>query len=185
MSEQEEIKSIIEVREDFSIKIVFKAAYFLDPRELGRTLNDDNDRVAAMEFACEPAEKLSSCKMVNVNASKISEECALYSTKEGFFEKVFLWKNVSAIFPIAWWNGCCGCKEPTKIACKLLRLPATSAAMQRLFSCYSNVHTAKRNKLSNKRAARVVFVSQNIIWIVKVMLFAKGQFLTQHHQVHT
>ena len=100
LSELEEIKSIIEAREDFCIKIIHKAACFLDPREQGRSLNDDN-RVAAMEFVCELAEKLSSCKMLNMSASKISEECALYSAKEGFFEKVFLWKNVSAISPIA------------------------------------------------------------------------------------
>ena len=110
LSEQEKIKSIIEVREDFCIKIIQKAAYFLDPREQGRLLNDD-DRVAAMEFVCELAEKLSSCKMLDVSAFKISVECALYSAKEGYFEKVFLWKNVSAISPIARWNGCCGRKR--------------------------------------------------------------------------
>ena len=161
MSEQEEIKSIIEVREDFCIKIIHKAAYFLDPRELGHLLNDD-DRVAAVEFVCELAEKLSSCKMLDVSASKISEECALYSAKEEFFEKVLLWKNVFVISPIAWWNGCCGRKKLNKITGKFLRLPITSAAVERPFRCYSNVHTAKRNRLSNERAAKVVFVSQNM-----------------------
>ena len=75
---------------------------------------------------------------------------------------MFLRKNVSAIFPIAWWNGYCSRKELNKVTCKILRLPATSAAMERSFSCYSNVHTAKRNRRSNKRAAKVEFVSQNI-----------------------
>ena len=85
-----------------------------------------------MEIVCELAEKLSFCKILDVSASKISEECALYSAKEeGFFEKVFLGKNVSAISPIAWWNGYCGRKELNKLACKILRLPATSVAMKR------------------------------------------------------
>ena len=148
MSEQEEIKSIVEVREYFCLKIIYKAAYFLDSREQGHLLNDD-DRVTAMEFVCELAKKLSSCKILHVSASKIFEECALYSAKEGFFEKVFLLKNVSAISPIAWWHGYCGRKELNKIACKILRLPATSAAVKQSFGCYSNVHTAKRNRLSN------------------------------------
>ena len=69
LSEQEEIKSIMEVREDFCIKFIHKAAYFLDPREQGRLLRDD-DRVAAMEFVCELAEKLFSCKMLDVSAPK-------------------------------------------------------------------------------------------------------------------
>ena len=114
-----------------------------------------------MEFDCKLAEELFSCKMLDVSASKISEECALYSAKEGFFENVFLWKNISAISPIAWWNGYCGGKELNKIAYNILRLPATSAAVKRSFSCYSNVHTAKRNKLSNEKAPKLVFVSQN------------------------
>ena len=104
LSEQEEIKSNFEVREDFCIKTIHKADYFLDPREQERLLNDD-DRITAMEFVCELAEKLSSSKMLDVSASKISEECVFYLAKEGFFEKVFLWKYVSAISPIAWWNG--------------------------------------------------------------------------------
>ena len=115
-----------------------------------------------MEFVSELAEKLSSCKILDVSASKTSEECALYSAKEGFFEKVFLGTNVSVIFPIAWWNGYCGRKELKKVACKILRLPATSTAVERLFNCYSNVHTTKRNRLYNERAAKVVFVFQNI-----------------------
>ena len=55
-----------------------------------------------------------------------------------------------------------GRRELYKIACKILRLPATSAAVEQSFSCYSNVYTAKQNILSNKRAAKVEFVSQNI-----------------------
>ena len=69
--------------------------------------------------------------MLDVSASKFSKEHALCSAKEEFFEKVFLWKNVSAISPIAWWNGYCGRKELNKIACKILRLRATSAAVER------------------------------------------------------
>ena len=50
-----------------------------------------------MEFVCELTEKFSSCKMLDMSASKISEECSFYSAKEGLIEKMFLRKNVSAI----------------------------------------------------------------------------------------
>ena len=56
----------------------------------------------------------------------------------------------------------CGRKELNKIACKILRFRAKSAALKQSFSCHSNVHTAKQNRPSNERAAKVVFVSQNI-----------------------
>ena len=80
LSEQEQIKSIFEVKEDFCIKIIHKAAYFLEPQEQRRLLSD-NDRVAATEFVCELAENLSSCKMLDLSASRISEECALLFKK--------------------------------------------------------------------------------------------------------
>ena len=72
-------------------------------------------------------------------------------------------ENVSLITPIAWWNGYCGRKKLNKIASKILRLPTTSAAVKQSFSCYSTVYTAKRNRRSNERAEKVVFVSQTKI----------------------
>ena len=117
---------------------------------------NDDERAIAIEFVCELAKKLPSCKILDVSPSKISEECAIYSAKEGFFEKEFLRKNVSAISPIAWWNGYCGSKELNNIACKIVRLPATSAAVEQSFSCYSTAYTTKQNGLSNEREAKVV-----------------------------
>ena len=80
------------------MKIIHNAAYFLNRREQGRLLNDD-DRVAAMEFVCELTEKLSSCKMLDVSVSKISEECAIYSAKERFFEKIYFYARMFLLFP--------------------------------------------------------------------------------------
>ena len=105
--------SMIKVREDFCIKSIHKDAYFLDPREQGRLLNDD-DKVAAIKFVCKLAEKLSSCKLLDVSAPKISEECALFSAKEEFFVTVFLWKNVSAVSngPLYQWVFSCTFSTP-------------------------------------------------------------------------
>ena len=41
-------------------------------------------------------------------------------------------------------------------------MPATTAAVERSFSCYSNIHSAKRNRLSNDRASKLVYVSLNL-----------------------
>ena len=48
--------------------------------------------------------------------------------------------------------------ELNQIACNILRLPATSAAVEHRLAA-THVHTVKRNSLSNKKAAKVVFVS--------------------------
>ena len=63
----------------------------------------------------------------------------------------FLWKNIAIISPVL-----------SKIGGRLLKLPSTTAAVEQSFSCYSNIHTAKRSRLTNGRASKLVFVSQNI-----------------------
>lgn len=40
-------------------------------------------------------------------------------------------------------------------------MPASSAATERSFSAYSHIHTKKRNKLDNKRAAKLLYVAHN------------------------
>jgi len=40
-------------------------------------------------------------------------------------------------------------------------MPASSAATERRFSVYSHIHSKKRNKLINDRAAKLLLVSHN------------------------
>ena len=72
-----------------------------------------------------------------------------------------LWQNIANISPVSWWNGYCTNQELSKIAGRLLKLPSI-AAVERSFSCYSNIHAAKRNRLTNYRASKLAFVFQNI-----------------------
>lgn len=40
-------------------------------------------------------------------------------------------------------------------------MPASSAATERSFSVYSHIHSKKRNRLTNDRAAKLLYVSHN------------------------
>lgn len=53
-------------------------------------------------------------------------------------------------------------KDLSKAASSILQLPATSASVERSFSAYSCIHSAKRNRLTNDRAGKLVYVSQNL-----------------------
>ena len=64
--EQEKIATIFAEREEFCIKIIQKAAYFLDPREHGMLLCDE-EKVAAIEFISGRAETFSSCELLTVD----------------------------------------------------------------------------------------------------------------------
>ena len=133
----------------------------MDPRE-HEILLCDEEKVAAIEFICGLAENFSSCELLIVDSSKVHRDCVLYSANDIFYAMPFLWKSIANISRVSWWNGYCTNQELSKIAGRLLKLPSTAAAVERSFSCYRNIHTAKRNRLTNDRASKLVFVSQNI-----------------------
>ena len=158
--EQAVIATILDDREKFCIKMIHKSAYLLDPRYHGELLSDE-DKLAAIQFVCELAEKFSTSELLDVDSLKVQQDCVLYAAKNVFFANNFLWKNVAKMSPLAWWNAYSSNQEITKVAVRILRLPATTAAVERSFSCYSNIHSAKRYRLSNDRASKLVFVSLN------------------------
>ena len=122
----------------------------------------EEEKVAAIEFICSNAETFSSCVLLTVDSSKVHQDCVLYSAKHGFYAMPLLWKNIANISPVSWWNGYCTNQELSKIAGRLLKLPSTTAAVEQSFSCYTNIHSTKRNRLTNDRASKLVSVSQNI-----------------------
>ena len=101
LPEQEKIATIFAEREEFCIKSIYKAAYFLDPREHGMLLCDE-EKVAAIEFIRGLAETFSSCELLTVNSSKVDQDCVLYLAKDGFYAMPFLWKNIANISPVFW-----------------------------------------------------------------------------------
>lgn len=100
--------------------------------------------------------------MPGIDESAVLIDLANYRAKSEFFSKTFLWESVSKITPTAWWKGFCSSTELCKLASRFLELPATSAACERSFSTYGGVHTKKRNRLTNERAAKIVYISHNL-----------------------
>lgn len=85
-----------------------------------------------------------------------------YRTHEGLWSKQFIWSlEIENVSPSTWWNGICGSSKLSKIASAILSLPSSSAATDRSFSTYSLIHTKKRNKLTNERAGKLLYIHQN------------------------
>ena len=82
LQEQEKIATIFAEREEFCIKIIHKAAYFLDPRKHEMLLCDE-EKVAAIEFMCGLAKTFSSCELLTVDSSKVPQDCVLYLARLG------------------------------------------------------------------------------------------------------
>ena len=68
--EQETIATILDTRENFCIKMIYKSAYFLDPQYHGKLLSDEN-KLAAIQFVCELAEKFSTSELLDVDSLKV------------------------------------------------------------------------------------------------------------------
>ncbi|XP_065658651.1 uncharacterized protein LOC136083173 [Hydra vulgaris] len=100
--------------------------------------------------------------MPDVNEEIMMFDLANYQSKGGIFSKSFIWTAVGITQPINWWKGLCSFTELSKVASRILQLPASSAACERSFSTYSNIHSAKRNRLTTERAGKLVFISQNL-----------------------
>ena len=68
--EQETIATILDTRENFCIKMIHKSAYFLDFRYHGELLSNE-DKLAAIQFVCELAEKFSTSEWLDIDSLKV------------------------------------------------------------------------------------------------------------------
>ena len=158
LQEQEKIATILAEKEEFCIKIMHKTAYFLDPRGHGMLLCHE-EKVTAIEFICGLAETFSYCELLAVD---LSSRLRSVFSKEWILCYAFFVEKHCRHFSSFLVERLLSNQELSKIASGLLKLPSTTAAVEQSFSCYSNIHTAKRNRLTNDLALKLVFAFQNI-----------------------
>lgn len=133
-----------------------KIANLLDPQFKGCDLSPDDESLATEK------NYNAAVKIPDIDEDRVLAELANYIAKEGFFSKTFLWSAVSKLTPLAWWAGLCKSTALSKVAVRFLALPTTSAAVERTFSTYSDVHSKKRNRLTNERAGKIVYIAHNL-----------------------
>lgn len=155
-SEEKKVREILKNRKAFAIYDVHKIANLLDPHFKGCDLTPEEE-TAAVEQIYNAA-----IKIPDIEEDIVLAELANYIAKQEFFSKTFLWSSVNKLNPIAWWAGLCKSTALSKVAVKFLSLPTTSAACERTFSTYSDIHTKKRNRLTNDRARKIVYIAHNL-----------------------
>ncbi|CAI6370788.1 unnamed protein product [Macrosiphum euphorbiae] len=156
---KEEKKSILlffDNRKTMALHPIHYASAILDPRYQGRQLESNND-IEGVEYIF-----LVSKLLIPEETQNVMCELAQYRTHEGLWSKQFIWSlEIENVSPSTWWNGICGSSSLSKIASGILSLPSSSAATERSFSTYSLIHTKKRNKLTNERAGKLLYIHQN------------------------
>ena len=90
-------------------------------------------------------------------------ELSFYRVSQGgLFCRDFVWEASKTCPPWIWWKGILGSTQLSKVAERLLSLPATTAATERSFSTHDMIHTKARNKLTTERASKLVYVRHNL-----------------------
>lgn len=134
------------------------AANILDPNTFGKDLKHGED-IEAIEFIINMGDN-----NADIEINNLISQIAQYRSKEGIFNKEFLWKTLdSKLNPITWWKGFCSnsAAELAKIAIKILSSPPTSASVERSFSKMGHIQNLKRNRLDNERASKLLFIAHN------------------------
>ncbi|KAF0692783.1 Zinc finger BED domain-containing protein 4, partial [Aphis craccivora] len=148
-------------RKTMALKKIHFAAHLLDGNNKGKCL-DNSESIDAVEYIS------SLCARMNLNIPDILSELAMYRSCEGLWSKKFIWDSLkkrsdgTQIGLLTWWKGICSSSKLSQIAIAILSCPPTSASTERSFSTYGLIHTAKRNRLTNERAAKLVYIKHNL-----------------------
>ncbi|KAL4090228.1 hypothetical protein QTP88_025123 [Uroleucon formosanum] len=122
----------LEKRKSMALKKIHFVAHLLDGKNKGKCL-DSSESIDAIEFIASLSARM------KLNIPDILSELAMYRTCEGFWSK-----------------------ELSQIAIATLSCLPKSASTERSFSTYELIHTAKRNRLTNERAAKLVYIKHNL-----------------------
>lgn len=142
-----------------TIKPLHLAASLLDPKTQGCNLSN-SEVLKSIEFIDQMISAQNNLSdSYKMDASQILADIANYRTRQDIWSNNFIWKCVEKVTPLTWWNSFCSSTNLCVIANKVLSVPATSAATERSFSTFSNIHTKKRNRLTTSNASKITFVA--------------------------
>ncbi|KAB7498061.1 hypothetical protein Anas_02041 [Armadillidium nasatum] len=145
--EEADFVDIVKKRMSFCISNIHLAANLLDPRYRGKDLSPTENVQAFQVYNL-------SREMQDVDENKGWQNWQIFPVRGASLSN-----NVSST---AWWIGLCKHCEISKVASRILDLPAISAACERSFSAQANIHSKKRNRLTNEHAEKLLFVSHNL-----------------------
>ncbi|KAF2887042.1 hypothetical protein ILUMI_19131 [Ignelater luminosus] len=157
-TEQDKILEAVQARRKMCLKPIHFSANILHPKLKGKHLSA-GEIVQGLQYIHSLARHLS-----NVDENNVLENLADFRSNSGFWETQFVQDSAinPNISPVTFRKGICTEFPLRFVAEAVLTMPATSAATERSFSSYGNIHTKKRNRLSVKRAGMLTYVNHNL-----------------------
>lgn len=139
----------------FTVHPVHCAANLLDPRYKGKNLTDE-EVLSAFDWISEHSTH------TNLEVGKVYSDVAEYRTNAGIWSRPGIWASANHIPPSTWWEGICTSKTVMPLARNILQIPPSSAACERNWSDFANIHTLRRNRLRNETVQKLVFVHAHL-----------------------
>jgi hypothetical protein len=148
-----QIKDIIKRRWEKIYDPVMLVAYLLNPRISEHKLPEEGMTLLSNFII----------KYYPNDSIKIWEQFLQYKARSGIFGNSLAWVSINNVDLLTWWKGNFGAVAPelTKVAVRVLSIPTSSAAAERNWSTFSYIHDKKRNKLTNDRIFKLVYIYFN------------------------
>lgn len=159
IGECEDLRKKIKDRSELSLQPIHFAANILDPQYDGVHLTRAQKGLG-MQVIHDRANYLYGED--SDATTEIMTDLANYNMKEESYGEPFVQKTIKTLPATTWWKTNNSHPKLCSIAVGILGMPATSAATERSFSRYGNVHTIKRNRLTTERAGKLTYVSYNL-----------------------
>ena len=141
--------------------IMFIITFFLHPHyfDSGENIHDDIIPTLRVE-ACNLYARLFNVRRTDKEVERFLEQLILFSGRLKTFGDPCIWDPIMTNDPIIFWENLARfAPELSKFAIRLLSIPPTSADAERLWSVMSNIHTERRNRLTNERAIQMATIS--------------------------
>ena len=99
---------------------------------------------------------------VGKNFSIIWAQLLHYRAKSGVFSPSDIWEDAQLVDGVTWWK-CHGTIAPNlqQLAITLLSIPTSSAVSERCWSVMGNIHSDSRNRLTDDKVEKLVYIYFN------------------------
>lgn len=153
------IRRNLQKRREMTLRPIHYAGNILDPKSNGRHISKEQ-QIEGNQMIHNRVQYLYGTE--TDAATEVMTDLANYRDRNGVYAQDYVIKSMETLDARIWWRGNFFGSKLSSIASDILSMPCTSAATERSFSRYGNVHTVKRNRLLTSRAGKLTYVSYGL-----------------------
>ncbi|GES85119.1 uncharacterized protein LOC106818272 [Rhizophagus clarus] len=151
------LQELIIRRWEYAYHPIMIISYMLDPQFLEESKNNGIEADGYTEFTTFTSEKFGHEESVELFAELVN-----FRNKKPPYNNEIIWKSINFLNnPSIWWQSWPNSKLQ-QLAVKIFLIPTFSAAAERNFSNFGFIHNKIRNRLTNDRVKKLVYIYGNL-----------------------